>query len=222
MTTNKNNARNATPATALESLAAAVAAYNMEGNATAAGTIVENDTSRRDARAALKKAAAAANETIAAACYAAAPLLDILRAGEVPAVTVTYDKDGAAAVEKTTARPTVKGLAAAGLIPADAVEKCTAARDITAALNMPGAEKPSRTAANKALAAALEAVTAGKIRTRVSTTVREDFERFVIKRGKKIGTRETVTAATACDLVIEYAYMGLNGQTTVKLLTAED
>ena len=193
-----------------------------------------------------KKAVKAYNKGLAKQYYLAHDLMDIVKAGKaVPAVELkTEEEDGVFTVklDKVSVYPTCGGLDDCKVLPENTVDKIDLLRrevaylkagkntlfltgDVENKKEIPSAKVAemieaegdiSKNKVKVTLAIVLHEITGGEFKKAVFSKLYDDFEGFMVKRGEEWGTRNMVTRAVACDLVLEYAYLYFNDMREVK------
>lgn len=193
-----------------------------------------------------KKAVKAYNKGLAKQYYLAHDLMDIVKAGKaVPAVELkTEEEEGVFSVklDKVSVYPTCGGLDDCKVLPENTVDKIDLLRrevaylkagknnifltgDVENKRDIPSAKVAemiqaegdiSKNKVKVTLAIVLHEITGGEFKKAVFTNLFNDFCEYMTKRTGEWGERAMVSRSTACDLVLEYAYLYFNDMREVK------
>ena len=193
-----------------------------------------------------KKAVKAYNKGLAKQYYLAHDLMDIVKAGKaVPAVELkTEEEEGVFSVklDKVSVYPTCGGLDDCKVLPENTVDKIDLLRrevaylkagkntlfltgDVNEKKDVPSAKVAemiqaegdiSKNKVKVTLAIVLHEITGGEFKKAVFTNLFNDFCEYMTKRTGEWGERAMVSRSTACDLVLEYAYLYFNDMREVK------
>jgi len=187
------------------------------------------------------------NDMLALQYYKKTPLFDIVKAGAVvPAVAIETTETGekvSMKVVNTTEKPTLQGMKNAGIVDDELIARVDTLRRVAGFVKT-GADvfltgdtenkKDCPTEKVSAMIAEMGTLSKNKARALMTKVFRdltgegykkevfpklyEEFEGYIIKRSREWGKRTIVGKSTACDMVMEFAWMYFNGQTAFKYI----
>lgn len=167
---------------------------------------------------------------------------------KVPAKVIDETVDGTTyklELKNTTVYPTLAGMKNAGLIDSEVLARVDALRRVagyiksgcTAETYLTGNKEEKKDIPSKETTEIIETMgTISKNKARATMTrvfkdltgeaykkevlpkLYDEFETYITKRSAKWGNRSIVGKATACDMVLEFAWMYFNGKTTFQYI----
>ena len=195
-------------------------------------------------RGTVAKDLSALNHLLALQYYKKTPLFDIIKNGDsVPARVIDEQVKGnkyTLTVKKVTVYPTLSGMKSAGVIDDDVVVRVDTLRRLSAFVksgntatvfltgdkdNLPGEKvsamiesigAPSKNKVRALMTRVFHDLTGEAYKKEVLPRLYEEFEGYITKRSRKWGERNMVGKSTACDMVLEFAWMYFNGKTEFK------